>query len=149
MATKEEIIYVMELLYKNRPKKIIDEMKNQEIGSIAVIKYLYKAEDKVKSIDISRFLEISSARMTIILKKLENKNLIEKIDSSSDGRAKYIQLTEKGFKFADKIKKDMQIVAGKIVDEFGLEEFEKTMNNLNKLDKILAENKPNMEDLND
>lgn len=149
MATKEEIIYVMELLHKNRPKNIIDEIKNQEIGSIAVIKYLYKSEDKVKSIDISRFLGISSARMTIILKKLENKNLIERIDSSLDGRAKYIQLTEKGFKFADKIKKDMQIIAGKIVDEFGLEEFEKTINNLNKLDEILTENKPNMEDLND
>lgn len=143
MATKEEVGLAIQLIEERKPLKVFEEMHRKDMGVYAVIKYLDRTAGEVKAVDICKFLGISSARMAVVLKKLETKNLVTKGDSSIDARAKTIKLTEKGKVLAKDLKEQMYYSVEKIVDEFGLEEFQQLMQNIHKLDKILVETRPN------
>lgn len=152
MASKEEVESIVELIHKNRPQASFNELHRQDIGIFAVIKYLREAPNEVTSAEISKFLGISSARMSVLIKKLENKELILKISSSNDKRLKVIKLTEKGNNFAEDLKLKIYKSAEKIIDEFGIDEVRRIFEQLNRFKMILEENAPskiNMEDFND
>lgn len=144
MAKKEDVLLAMELIHESRPKEIFNEFNKLNFGILAVMKYLQDAEEvdkEVNSVDISKFLGISSARMTVLLKKLEKQGMVIKTNSKNDARAKIIQLSEEGRERATFYKEKAYKIAEKIVDEFGMEEFIKLMENLNKFKKIMDEDR--------
>lgn len=150
MAKKEEILEAMEFIHLNRPFHELDQLNFHEQGLGATIVYLAKSNTEVKSVDISNFLGISSARMAVILKKLESKHIINKFVSKQDSRAITIELTENGRILAQNIRHNMYETLSKIIDEIGLEAFYSTFETMNQIKKILHENKPsNMEVLHD
>ncbi len=150
MAEKKDILFALELFHENRPQHIFDEMKNNDMGSFAVIKYIHEVGREVNSAEICKHLKISSARMAVLIKKLEAKNLVVKINSENDSRSKIIVLSEKGRKTATHMQEQMYKSAEKVVDEFGIEALIDLFNNLNKLKMILKANEPTMmEDEND
>ncbi len=142
MANKQEVLLALELFQKNRPQKVFDEMKKKEMGVFSVIKYLNEAEGEVNSVDISKALGISSARMAVLLKKMEKKGLVVKSSSMLDARAVAVKLSDQGEALAENIKAQMFQTMEKIVDEFGLAELEAVMDKLGKIKQILEENMP-------
>lgn len=150
MATQEDILYAEKLLHDNSPHKIFNSVNQQNFGTLAVLKYLYDATDEVNSVDISNFICISSARVTVLIKKLEQRGLLTKTNSSTDARVKIIKLTDKGHAIAKKHRERMFATTGEILDTFGLEEFEKLMHNTCILKEIITKNKLDaMEDFDD
>ncbi len=142
MAHKEEIIYALELFHANRPRKMFHEMDQRESGMFAVIKFLAEAEGEVTSAAICKHLQISSARMTVLIKRLETKGLVIKTESLHDSRSKALVLTQKGVTLATKLQAHMYETVGKIIDEFGITELETLFETLNRLKSILNENAP-------
>ncbi len=142
MAKKEEVLYALELFHNNRPQKIFDAVNRGEIGAFAVVKLLYEADKELTSADLCKHIKISSARMAVLIKRLEKKGLVVKTTSEVDTRAKILKLSEKGVALADKLKENMYETMGKIIDEFGLEELESMFTKLGKLKAILGENVP-------
>ncbi len=150
MARKEEVFYALELFHKNRPRQIFEKMNKSDVGVFAVIKYLHESEEEVTSADICKFLQISSARMAVLVKRLEKKGLIVKSNSSVDARSKVLKLSAAGKKFAEDLKSQIYGTMEKIVDEFGLDELEELFVKLEKLKAIMDENVPaNLEEYND
>ncbi len=150
MAKKEDVFYALELFHNNRPQKMLNEVNRGEMGAFAVIKLLYDADKEITSADLCSQLKISSARMAVLIKKLETKGLVVKTASQADSRAKILKLSEKGVALADKLKADMFETMGKVVDEFGIEELESFFKKLGKLKSILGESLPiNLEGYND
>lgn len=146
----KDIIEVMEFIHKNKPFHDLDEVHMHERGLGATIVFLAKADGEVKSVDISSFLNISSARMAVILKKLEQKDVIMKATSQTDSRAITISLTAKGHTMAKNLEDNMYQVVSKIVEEIGLEEFYDTFKKIKSIKQIFEENKPmTMEELHD
>lgn len=107
MATSSEIEIILELMHSCKSKKLLKDIEMTEDGSLAVIKYLYE-NNNVKSKDISDFMGISSARMVVILKKLEKKELITKETSLYDSRVINVNLTKKGVDYTSKIKANLE-----------------------------------------
>ncbi len=140
MATKAEIEIVEKLLHENRPHKAFENVAKAEMGVLAVIRYLHRTEEETNSKDISRSLGISSARMAILLKKLENRNWITKVNSPTDARAVVVCLSDKGKEELEKKKKQMEDAIGEMIDEVGVEELEKMFQNLNKIKDIMRKN---------
>lgn len=150
MVQPEDVYKAIRFIHDNKPFDECHEFNAHDKGIGAAIIFLYKAEQEVKSVDISRNLGISSARMTVILKKLEHKNIITKSTSKSDSRAVIINLTENGRILASTLEQNMFNTVSKIIEEIGLEELYLTFEKINKVSKILQENKPKiMEVLND
>ncbi len=150
MAEKEDILYALELFHKSRPQHVFDEMKNNDMGSFAVIKYIHEVGREVNSAEICKHLKISSARMVVLIRKLEAKNLVVKVNSTNDSRSKIIMLSDKGKETVKRMHDQMYKSAEKVVDEFGIEALKELFDNLNKLKTILKANAPTvMEDEND
>lgn len=150
MVDQEEIYKVMQFLHDNRTFHDMDEIHIREKGIGATLVFLEKSNVEVKSVDISREMNISSARMAVILKKLEHKHMITKSTSTADSRAITIELTDKGRILAQKIEQDMYNTISIIIEEIGIEEFYATFEKIATIKRILDENKPkDMEVLHD
>ena len=150
MAKQEEVVLALELFHKNRPQKIFNEIDKTEVGVFAVIKYLYESKTTVTSADICKSLQISSARMAVLIKRLESKGLVIKMNSQFDSRTKILKLSENGEQLANEVEMKMYHTMGKIVDEFGINELKEMFEKLTKLKTILHENAPtNLEEYND
>ncbi len=142
MAKKEDVYLALEMFHSHRPQKTVEELYKSEIGSLAVLKHLHKINGEAKSVDISKIMGISSARMAVLLKKLESRGLIVKSESKTDARAVMIKLSEKGENFVGNLKERMYGTMEKIVDEFGIERLTNMLMDLSKINKILEENMP-------
>ncbi len=150
MATEQDVKFALDLFHQNQLHKSFNEINKSDLGTFAVIKYLYTTNGEVRSKDISEALCISSARMAILLKKLESKNLIIKQASKNDARSVVVTLSEQGRVVAKKIKKQMYNSMERIVDEFGIEELQNIFNKLNRIKTLLHETLPiNTEENND
>ncbi len=146
MAKHEDILAALELFEKNRPQKPFDEIEKNDMGIFAVLKYLNEADGEINSKNISNYLGVSSARMAIVLKKMEQKNWIRKKNSASDARAIIVELTEEGITISKKKKEEMFKTIEKILDIFTLVEIEDLLYKLNVIKGIVKESQREMED---
>ncbi len=150
MAKKEDVYYALELFHNNRPQKIFDEMNKSEVGLFAVLKCIHESEQELTSADICKSLSFSSARMAVLIKKLEAKGIVTKTNSTQDSRSKILKLSQKGNELAQKLKEHMYNTMDKVVEEFGIDELNDMFKKLSKLREILDENMPTgMEEHND
>lgn len=133
MAKPEEIEKILSLFEIFKPNHCFEEIQKTDMGMFAVLKYLREQKKPVKSKEISDGMQVSSARMAILLKKLEAKNLIEKSHSQKDKRITLVELTEEGFLIDEKIRSHIYQMAEQMIDEIGIEELEKTFINLQKI----------------
>ncbi len=150
MANKDDVLRALDMLHQNRPQKVFGEIQKNEMGVFAVIKYLNDAEGDVNSAEISKALGISSARMAVLMRKLEAKGFIIKSQSKTDARSSTVKLSENGKTLAENIKTQMFKAVEKIIDEFGIDELKNLLEKLNTIKTIMEEFAPmKMEDLND
>lgn len=122
MPSQEEIQQAKELFDKLKPFKTLDDITKTNIGLHAVLSYLFATDEETTSKDISTALNVSSARMTVLLKKLESAQLIEKSPSPTDARAVHIKLTEKGVLEAYHIESQKELAIATILETIPLNE---------------------------
>ncbi|ONI45147.1 hypothetical protein AN641_04695 [Candidatus Epulonipiscioides gigas] len=139
MATKQEIEYGLKLFHENNPRIIFDKMKNDTAGVFATLKFLDRTGGNIRATDISQELNVSTARMTVILRKLYERELITKTPDEQDGRSQLITLTPSGKEMTRNLHQQMHITIGKIIDEVGIEEFEKVFKVLAKIREFTIE----------
>lgn len=147
MAKNEDVRLALELFHKYRPNQALERIHSSEMGLFAVLRYLNEAKQTgvagVTSKELSDALCVSSARMTVLLKKLEHKGLLCKTQSPSDARAVEITLSEQGDAFAAQIHQRMYETASQVVDEFGIDELQRLMESVQRIKAILHETRPN------
>ncbi len=117
-----------------------DETNKGLLGTLSVIKYLYNNNCEVCSKEISDKLNVSSARMTILLKKLEKENIIIKEQSKNDARSINIKLTEYGIKKSRQMEESFHIAIEKLLDIYSVDQLCDLLDNLVILRNVLKEN---------
>ena len=86
MASPEQIDQILDLLKKYAPEKRYREFNRTTMGAGAVLLYLSNADASVSAGQIGRFLNVSSARVAVLLKKMEGKGMITTGHPLSDAR---------------------------------------------------------------
>lgn len=136
MIQKEEVVAAMELFEKNRPEKALGHINQTRMGVWAVIEYLHTVEQPVTSKEISDTMKVSSARMTVLLKKMEREGLLKKEHSTTDARSILVSLTEKGYEKAVDIERRRYACMEEILEEYTLQELELLFQQLGKIHSI-------------
>ena len=149
MATKQEISKMIDLLECNKRNESFAKLQHIKQGMEGVLRILSNNDKPIKSKEISDELCISTARMAVLLKKMEHKGLITKETSISDARNTMVSLTKAGKKEITSIKEGFLKVASKIHDEIGYENMEMVFSVLDKIDEIIANTKEIRVDNND
>lgn len=88
--------------------KIFNEAIKMHHGELAILNYLYSINEHQTPSSISHAMSVSTPRITVSLKSLEKKGLIEKFPSKTDRRKTYICITKQGINSLEKQKKEIE-----------------------------------------
>lgn len=121
MATQEQIETLLEQLKKAPPAECFQNFDISTAGIRAILKFLSETDEKVTAGKISEHMNVSTARVAVLLKKMAAKGLIEKENDSADGRVVIVKLSEHGKHTAQKLTADLYAHLGEMIDKIGLE----------------------------
>ena len=121
MATREQIEALLEQLEKAPPSEHFQHIDKNTVGIRAILKYLSETNEKVTAGKISEHLKVSTARVAVLLKKLEAKELIEKEQDTDDGRIVVVKLSEPGKQTAIAARKEVYRFIGEMIDKVGMD----------------------------
>lgn len=122
MATKEQIDYVISELPKAHPANFFKIFNDSNTGIGFAVKLLYSAEDnRLSAGAISEAMGVSTARVAVLLKKMEGKGLISRESDRTDARVTIICLSEEGKNVAKQMQEDMLEHISYVIDKIGIE----------------------------
>lgn len=121
MATREQIEMVLDKMEKANPVEFFKKVDETQAGVAAVLRLLYESRGVVTAGKISELLNVSTARVAVLLKKMVNKGLITKEQDVADGRVTIVKLTELGNTIVCEMREDMYAQVGHIIDVVGEE----------------------------
>ncbi len=122
MDLRQQAIEIMDEMQNCRPRFFFEKISELEKGTHFVLAYLANHKNEVISLDLSKALCVSTARMAKLLSSMEKKGLIIKKSSISDARKTVVQLTEKGKKITSKYKEAIIILVSKMIQQVGYDD---------------------------
>ncbi len=120
-------------LNKKGPQKTVDESMQ---GESFVLYYLYEIESKALPSTISDKMGISTARVAVILNRLENKELITRTIDKSDRRRILVELTNKGINVSKTLHNKIREMVVNLLTILGEEDSKEFVRIIKKLSDI-------------
>ena len=120
MASTEQIEILMEQLKKAPPAECFQKFYMSTAGVRAILKILNETDGRLTAGDLSEYMRVSTARIAVLLKKMEAKGLIEKEHDLADGRVVVVKLSNQGKELADKFKANLYAHIGEMIDKIGM-----------------------------
>lgn len=121
MATEEQIKLLWEELRKAPPSEQFENIDKSNVGIRAILKYLSEANETVTAGKISDHMNVSTARVAVLLKKMVAKGLIERTSDPIDRRIVVVRLSEHGAETAEKVREGLYEHIGAMIDKVGME----------------------------
>lgn len=121
MATQAQIETLLEALHKAPPSEHFQKLDKSTMGTRAILKYLSETSETATAGQISRALEVSTARVAVLLKKMVARGLLLKQSDPDDGRLVVVRLSEQGRATAEALRSEMCTQLGALIDEIGME----------------------------
>lgn len=91
--------------------------------SLAVKLLTESPERKLTAGDMSQAMRVSTARVAVLLQKMESRGLISKESDKTDGRVTIVRLTDDGEKFAEIMRRTAIERISMVIDKLGEEKF--------------------------
>lgn len=137
MADREYTISVMERLHERPPDDTLRRFNDDNAGIRCMLRYLSEAGKPVSAGEISRFMSVSTARVSVLLKKMQEKNFIVRENSSEDARRLMISLSDTGRAECLKRMEEMIEIFGRIIDEIGVDRMEEFISISQQIKKVV------------
>lgn len=140
MAKEEEIQKFMNMMDQMHPIRDFSKIDTTKAGIGAVMRFLNESERPVTAGKISEQIRVSTARVAVLLKKMEAKGLIIKKSHDRDARITMVCLTEEGEKIIREIHQSMRKNVEKMIDQIGAERLETAFTVMQEIRSILESN---------
>ena len=124
MASESEIQSVLKKLDSFSFEDAAKKYNSQKEGVRAVIKLLVTERGRLTAGEISEKICISTARVAVLLKKMEAKGLITKKKSETDARVTIVEITKKGSDYADELRNSFIEILNAVIDNVGMQRME-------------------------
>lgn len=121
MASQEQIETLLEALQKAPPSHLFQGIDSGAAGMRAILLYLSKQEGIVTAGMVSDSMNVSTARVAVLLKKMEAKGLIAKERDPEDARKINVKLSERGQALAAQAHEQIRTHVEAIIDQIGME----------------------------
>lgn len=120
MAEQKQVELVMDHLLALQPYKFYKAISEGNAGIGAVLRYLDEAQEDVTAGNISEFMHVSTARVAVLLRKMESQGLISKEGNAEDARITIVRLSDKGKERVRHIHDDIYTKVNNMIDKIGL-----------------------------
>lgn len=116
----------IELIHKMRPSRsdFINQLNMTDRGIHFILGYLEEAKGKVIAGDLAKQLNVSTARIAVLIKKMESRDLIRTYNSPEDARKTVIEITAIGKEQAEAFKEELILGMEKLIEVVGVEDIE-------------------------
>lgn len=121
MASQEHIEMVIKRLQKSTPVEFFKPINYTQAGMGAILHILHCSKKTITAGKISEAMNISAARVAVLLKKMASKGLITKETDPMDARVTIIKITELGKSLAEKREAEMFSQVGNVIDRIGID----------------------------
>ena len=121
MASQEQIKHMIAAFDSIHPANVFKRFNETNAGIGAVLRFLHENDAPVTAGQISSALNISTARVAALLKKMTNRELIIKETGVQDARTTLVSLSPKGAKSASCMQEDLYRQVGNLIDRIGSE----------------------------
>ena len=139
MTPKEEAVSIIKRLYESRAKSGMAKIDKNNIGMGLVLRYLEEVGRPVSAGEISRYMNVSTARVAVLLRTMSEKGLIVKDDDSSDARKIRVTLSENGKEQISKAKAELLELITEIVNKVGIERMETFLAISDEINAVITE----------
>ena len=119
MATKEEVAELCAALEALHGDEFFRRIGETGAGVSAVMRYLYETDGPVSAGEISRFLQVSTARVAVLLKKMESRELIDRVSDAHDARKSMIRLSDQGRALCTRMLGELSRRLSEVIDRVG------------------------------
>lgn len=139
MTDREYVLDIMQRLHHKPPDDIQRKFSDDNAGIGCMLKYLYDAEKPVSAGEISRFMNVSTARVSVLLKKMHEKGYIFRDNCSEDARRLMISLSDAGK--AEQLARQEKMIdlVSHIIEKIGKERMEEFVSISNEIKDIVSE----------
>lgn len=127
------------------PKDLVSAFDTHSVGIGCVLSFLYVSDGAVSSGAISRHMNVSTARVAVLLKNLEEKGLVRRRKDGKDSRITLVELTDAGYALYQKREDALLSFVDSLIERVGydrLKEFLLAGSEINKAVRDLLENNP-------
>lgn len=121
MADQADIEKLVQILCEAHPQESLKKMDKTSEGLGAVLRFLGRKDEPVTAGEIAQAMQVSTARIAVILKKLEAKGLIIRQPGQKDARTTVVSLSEEGQASVDEMKNEVYRLLGSLIDQLGLD----------------------------
>lgn len=139
MVSDTEIKEIISKLKRARPGRILDDYHINNEGVMHALVFLYLEDKSVSAGAISRRLNVSTARVAVILRKMLEKEIITKETDPKDARRAVIEITPKGRSIVERHKQMFYEDMKEMVDSIGKERFDDFLEVLGEMHVFLEE----------
>ena len=139
MDKREKAIEYLTKLRDCKINDLKDPFLGREYGLAFVISYMACANENITSKVLSEKMDVSMSRMSTLIQKLEDRNLIYRVPSKEDGRVTLLFLTEKGKEEGHRITETSIEIAERVIEKLGIEKVDDFINTIYKIKAIVDE----------
>lgn len=131
-----------EFLYRLRscrPRSFFGRVDEIQKGTGFILNYLDESEGEVAAGDLARELNVSTARIAALLKKMEKNGLITRSGSPADARKTIVALTPAGQAFLDERRREILGIAEILIEKVGKEDLDEFIRICEKIKEALEQ----------
>lgn len=145
MATNEQIEILLEKFKKAPPSECFQNSDMNTAGIRAILKLLNETDERITAGKIREYMKVSTARVAVLLKKMVAKGLIERENDLTDGRIVVVKLSADGKQLADRLKEDLYIHIGDMIDKVGMERMLEFAAISNEIHAVMRTSRPKLD----
>ena len=138
MVSDQEVLELLEEFNSIKPLEFLQRIDIQSMGICHVLGFLLASDHKVTAGEISEYMNVSTARVAVLLKKMADKNLIIKKADPKDARKVLVSITKDGKEHFNERQKEILLYGGAVVDHFGKERIENFIETCREIREIVA-----------
>ena len=139
MISSEETNDILNRMAENRPRHFFSKVDSTNAGIKCVIKFLVEADRSVSAGEISSYMNVSTARVAVLLKKMSEKGLIVKERDPCDARKTIITISAAGKEIDRKCREEIIRLFTSVIEKVGKEKFEEFIDISGEIKKAIAE----------
>ncbi|MGY3725579.1 DNA-binding transcriptional regulator, MarR family [Granulicatella balaenopterae] len=121
MASEEQIEFIITQYRQSCPHTFWKKNDTTNVGLGAVIRCLMKHDGKATSGQISEEMNVSTARVAALLKKMEQRGWLVREKDATDKRITLVKLTSEGMAIGVTMRKNIRQQIATLIDEIGVE----------------------------
>ena len=137
MASDKEVIALLQEFSSIHPLEFLQKLDVQSMGISNVLCFLMYADHEVTAGEISDYMNVSTARVAVLLKKMSDKGLIEKHADPSDARRVMVAITDSGKALFEEQQREILLYSGAVVDHFGVDKIKEFIESCRQIREIV------------